>query len=128
MNNPKNPKERNLIKGAIRRVFSRSELRNKAIEKSLVKDYYDPQRPRVTKWCQCPKCGKMEARYKMQVDHERPVVPVGRSLEEMNWDEVIDRLWCDEENLIPMCIPCHALKTKEESKERRRLKKEGKKK
>ena len=83
MKKPDNPKERNLVKGALRRVFSRSELRRRAVEKALVKDYVDPARPRVTKWGRCADCGKMEALYKMQVDHIEPVQPLGITLEEM---------------------------------------------
>ena len=125
MKNPRlTKKEKGLLKGAIRRVFSRSELRRKALELSLVKDYADPKRPRVTKWGRCTKCNKMEPAYLLEVDHEEPVVPVDGSFEDMSIDELVDRIWCDERLLKPMCKPCHKLKSKEENKERRRLKKE----
>lgn len=123
---PDNPKERNLIKGAIRRVFSRSELRRRAVEKALVKDYVDPNRPRVTKWGRCSSCKEMTPLYKMQVDHDSPIVPVDSSLEEMSWDQVIDNVWCDERNLKPLCETCHKSKTKEENATRRKLKKDRK--
>ncbi len=42
----------------------------------------------------------------------------------MTLDELIDKQWCDESNLKPLCKPCHEVKTKAENKERRRLKKE----
>ena len=124
MKKPNNPKERNLIKGAIRRVFSRSELRRKAIEQALVKDYADPKRPRVTKWGRCSECKEMTPLYKMQVDHKEPVIPLGSSLEEMSWDQVVDNVWCDERNLQPLCETCHKAKSKGEMVERRKLKKE----
>lgn len=120
---PSNPKERGLIKGALRRVFSRSELRRKAVEKALVKDYSDPQRPRVTKWGRCADCKTMTPIYKMQVDHKEPVVPVDKALEDMSWDQVVDRIWTDERNLQALCHDCHKKKSKEENKERRLLKK-----
>jgi len=120
---PDNPKERNLVKGALRRVFSRSELRRRAVEKALVKDYVDPSRPRVTKWGRCADCGKMEALYKMQVDHKDPVVPLDKALEDLSWDDVVDRLWTDERNLQALCQECHKTKSKEENKERRLHKK-----
>lgn len=123
MKKPEMPKERNLVKAAIRRVFSRSELRRRAIEKALVKDYADPQRPRVTKWGRCAECGNMEPLYKMQVDHKAPVQPLGVTLEEMTWDELVDRVWCDERNLQTICVACHSKKSKAENAERRRIKK-----
>jgi 5-methylcytosine-specific restriction endonuclease McrA len=126
----KNPriskKEQNLIKGALRRVFSRSELRRSALAKCVVPGYSDPERKRVTKWGRCTSCNKMEPAYKMQVDHISPVIRLGEALEDLTWDELIDRLWCIEDNLAPMCVPCHKAKSKAEQKERRRLKKEGK--
>jgi 5-methylcytosine-specific restriction endonuclease McrA len=127
MQNPKNPKERNLLKGAMRRVFSRSDLRRKVIEDSLIIGHIDANRDRVTKWCWCRECGVIDAAYKMQVDHIIPVIKLGESLEDLTWDELVDRLWCAPSNLKIMCIPCHKEKSSLENKERRRLKKEGKK-
>lgn len=112
------PKERGLIKGALRRVFSRSELRRQVLIKSIRPGYYDESRPRVKKWSLCAECSKMTPTYKAQVDHKVPLVPVDRSLEDMNWDEIVDRLWCSEDNLRVLCPPCHEVKSKEENKQR----------
>lgn len=128
MKKPSNPKERNLIKGALRRVFSRSDLRRSILEKALVKEYGDPNRKRVTRWAKCAECGKVEAAYQMQVDHIEPLIRPGEVLEGLEWDEVVNRLWCDESNLRAVCVPCHKVKSATENKERRRLKKEGNKK
>ena len=127
MKKPENKKERNLIKGALRRVFSRSELRRKILDKAVIKDYLDPNRKRVTRWCKCPKCKKMVPAYLMEVDHEEPLIPVGSTLDDMSWDQVIDGLWCDERKLQALCGECHDTKTQAENAERRRIKKEKKK-
>lgn len=123
MKKPSNAKERNLIKGAIRRVFSRSELRRKILDKVIVKDYHDPSRKRVTRWGRCAECNKLEPAYLLEVDHELPIVPIGMTLEEMDWDQVISNVWCDERNLRALCKPCHKQKTKLEGVERRKIKK-----
>lgn len=120
---PDNPKERNLIKGAIRRVFSRSELRRKALDASIVKDYQDPNRKRVTRWGRCAECGKLEPAYLLEIDHKDPIIPVGETLEEQSWDKVIDSIWCDERKLQALCGTCHDTKTQAENAERRRIKK-----
>lgn len=119
---PNNPKERNLIKGALRRIFSRSVLRLEALNKHNI-EHFDPNRPRVTKWSWCGECGIVEPRYLMQVDHEKPVIGVTESMESLTWDEVIDRIWCEPGNLLPLCKDCHKLKTSYENKKRREFKK-----
>lgn len=124
MKKPSDPKERGLVKGALRRVFSRSELRRRALDKALIKDYHDPSRKRVTRWGKCTSCKRLTPLYLLEVDHLDPVIPKGMTLEDMNWDQLIDRLWCDERNLAAICKPCHRTKTLLENKERRQLRKE----
>ena len=125
MKNPSNPKERNLLKGAIRRVFSRSELRRKALSESTVGGYKDVTRPRVTKWSVCPRCGQMTPTYQMQVDHIEPVIKVNETLDDLTWDQLVDRIWCKISNLVAICKPCHKVKTKQENAERRKLRKKS---
>lgn len=111
-------KERALVKGAIRRVFSRSELRRNCIEASVVPGYSEESRPRVKKWSRCPLCNRFIPKYLMDGDHIEPVVPVKSSLDEMTWSQVVNRVWCDVNNLIAICKDCHKLKTSKERKER----------
>lgn len=120
---PDNAKERNLVKGALRRLFGRSEIRRNVIEKAIIKGYSDPKRKAVKFWVKCETCGKMEAKSNVQIDHREPLIPIDSSLEEMTWDQVVDRLWCDEDNLAIICKPCHRSKSSAEMKERKRLKK-----
>lgn len=124
MKKPDSRKEQNLIKGALRRVFSRSELRKRALDAAVVKDYQDPSRKRVTRWGRCAECKKLEPAYLLEIDHKEPLIPVGETLQDQSWDKVIDRLWCDERNLQALCGTCHDAKSQVEMKERRRLKKE----
>ena len=119
-------KERNLLKGAIRRVFSRSEIRRKIIDLSVVQ-HTDDSRKRVKNWCRCPVCKKFIAKSYMQVDHVIPIIGVDETLDDLSWDTVIDRIWCEENNLMAICVDCHKAKTKEENKQRRKAKKEKKK-
>jgi 5-methylcytosine-specific restriction endonuclease McrA len=115
-------KDRNAIKGAIRRVFARSELRNKVLDAAIVK-HSDPTRPRVKTWCLCKKCKKPEAKSYCVVDHIRPVVPVDSSFAEMTLEDLKDRLWCDIKLLQVLCPLCHDVKTKAENQARREHKK-----
>ena len=115
-------KERNLIKGAIRRVFSRSETRCKVLNSSII-EHVDVERPRVKKWGRCESCQKIEALYQLEVDHKVPVVPKESSLKEMSWDTLVNNVFCDESNLAVICKFCHRQKSKEENKKRREFKK-----
>lgn len=124
MNNSRiSKKEWGLIKGALRRVFSRSDLRRSVIEAAII-DHNDPSRPKVKTWCICAICKLPEAKSYMVVDHILPVVPVDRSLEDMTPTELVDHLWCDKSNLQCCDLTCHKIKSKVENKERRLAKKE----
>lgn len=123
---PSNPritkKERALLMGAVRRVFSRSELRAKVIATAAI-SHTDVSRPRVRKWGRCSQCKEPTAQYQLQCDHISPIVSVDLTLEQMSWDTVVDRTWCVENNLQAICIPCHYEKSRAENKERRRRRK-----
>jgi 5-methylcytosine-specific restriction endonuclease McrA len=121
MNKRITPRERGLLKGAIRRVFARSELRKQVLMAAIV-EFSDPLRTRVKTWVQCAICGGLEAKSYAVVDHIDPVIPVNKSFEEMSLDEVVDRMWCSIDNLQIVCETCHSIKTKEENKQRKKIK------
>ncbi len=116
-------KERGLLKGAVRRVFSRSELRLKVLNKTVIEGHTDPARPRVKRWSRCSSCTSLVPTYLLDIDHVLPVIPIDRSFDEMTLDELVDRIWCDEKNLAGICETCHDIKTKAENLERRKNKK-----
>lgn len=117
MNNRITTKERNLLKGAIRRVFSRSDLRRKIVENNVI-EHADNTRPRVKRWVRCKLCTKPTPKSYVEVDHLESVVPVDKTLVDMSFDELINRIWCEEQLLQPLCPDCHKEKTSLERKER----------
>lgn len=54
------------------------------------------------------------------IDHTVPVIDPDKGFE--TFDIFIDRLFCGEDNLNPMCKVCHDKKTDEENKKRRKNK------
>lgn len=52
-------------------------------------------------------------------DHIDPFVPIGKTQQEMSYDEIVDRLFCETSNIQCLCKSCHDNKTKEENEERR---------
>lgn len=125
-NNPRiSHKERGLIKGALRRVFSRSDLRKEALEATRIK-HEDHERKRVTKWSACAQCKTPTPTYKIDIDHKIPVQPLGTTIDEMGADELITNIWCPLEQLQGLCETCHDAKSKEENATRREIKKQKK--
>lgn len=127
MNSLKNPRitprDRGLLKGAMRRAFARSELHKALMAKlEYLPDHKDPLRPRVKKWVRCPSCKQPRGKSEMILDHISPVIPAYTSFEEMGLDETANRLWCDPINLQPICqTPCHDIKTKAEKEAKKAL-------
>lgn len=123
MKNPRiTKKDKELIKGALRRVFSRSELRREALKRNET-PYKDKRRPRVTKWGWCESCGIIEALYLLEVDHHDPVIPIKSSLEMISLEKLADNIWCSIDNLKVLCKACHRVKSGLERKERAKYKK-----
>lgn len=73
---------------------------------------------RLGKHYRCGSCDGVFAGRFVQVDHIDPIIdPV---VGFRSWDEVVDRLFCEKENLQVLCLECHQAKTAAE----RKLKKE----
>lgn len=118
MNSRLTPKDRGLIKGAVRRAFARSELRRSILAASKI-EHTDVARLRVKTWYECSGCQHPFAQYQLEVDHISPVIPITSSLEEMSWDELINNTWCDKVNLQVLCEECHYIKSAKEREQRK---------
>jgi hypothetical protein len=64
---------------------------------------------------------------RMDVDHIEPVVAVEDSGKEKDWNKIIDRMFCEEENLQSLCWLCHKSKSLAERGDRAKARKENKK-
>ena len=72
----------------------------------------------------CAGCGEIYPETQCSVDHIDPVVDPHKGF--INWDNVIERLFCEEDGLQVLCKKCHDEKTKKEKavdRERRRREK-----
>ncbi len=114
----KKPKynQNSIIRGALRRAFARSPL---VIEKMA------ESRREVPRYCkdgsrhkknsvqrECEVCKKWVSTSQISVDHIDPVVSVDDGFND--WNEFVDRLWCDKKNLQRICDTCHDSKTQAE--------------
>lgn len=65
--------------------------------------------------CQNPKCGKLVNIDCGNIDHKIPVVKVEGFT---TWDNYINSLFCELDNLWHLCLDCHSNKTKIENDQR----------
>lgn len=111
--------QNSVIRGALRRAFARSPLVQEKMAESrrevprYLKDGSLAKKPWVQR--QCEVCLQWVGSTKITIDHIDPVIPVNghavRADGSQDWNEFIDRLWCDKSNLQRICDDCHNLKT-----------------
>lgn len=67
---------------------------------------------RLAQHYQCAMCEGEFTSKDIQVDHKQPVVDPKKGF--TTWDNYIERLFCEKDNLQVLCVPCHKEKSKEE--------------
>ena len=116
------------------RSFVKGNLRQATMKWKPIQDVKKKARTRRGFYL-CAECGQeVTATYKnergkrvknVHVDHIEPVVDPAVGWQ--GWDVLIERLFCEEEELRLLCSPCHKVVTdgeKEVAKERRRKEKD----
>ena len=72
----------------------------------------NPKSGRLAQHFKCAGCGEEFTSKNVQVDH---IKPIGF---DKTWDEFIDGLFCEADNLQCLCIECHKKKTLTEKKKK----------
>ncbi len=115
----------NVLRGACRRYPSYYSIRNKVKEEYFVETKMGKQARRVRYECQI--CHNKVSSKDIRTDHIDPVVPLtGFPMlpnGDPDWNSLIPRMFCPEENLQAICVECHDVKTKAENKQRKDLEK-----
>lgn len=65
---------------------------------------------------QCAICKCANTNTEIQVDHIKPVIPIGTKQKDLSLDEYANRLYCNVSNLQVVCKDCHKTKSKNERK------------
>ena len=103
----------------LRRAFARSPTIYEALDRQLSK----MKGPRNGRQYICEVCGKVCGRGKVDIHHKDQVIPLGKSSWDMSLDEICSRIDVPASELMVLCLPCHDAITKEDNKERSRLRK-----
>lgn len=124
------------VLSGIRRAYRLSPQMQEALKAArvelsplLLKNGKSGKRVRVR--FKCAACGELFSSKNVQVDHIEPATPLGKTIKEMTWDEVVDGIFCIADNLQVLCstpikknggLPsCHAKKSAEENWIRKKL-------
>lgn len=104
------------IRGALRRVFSRSPIVRQVmfkVRREVPKFNKDGSRAKKDSvQYQCSACTEWIKSTAISVDHIVPVIGVDEGF--VDWNEFISRLFCGEDNLQVVCDTCHKTKTNTE--------------
>lgn len=75
---------------------------------------------RLAQHFSCELCNNEVTAKDMQVDHIKPIIDPKKGF--TTWDDLIDRLFCEKDNLQAICVTCHATKTAKEKAVRTKTK------
>lgn len=113
------------IRGAIRRIFSRSPVKIEVLKKVRREiPRYNKNGSRGKRDAvqyQCAVCKSWVGSTKVEVDHVIPVIEVNEK-GFVDWNLFVERLFCGPENLQVICDPCHDKKTAVERMKRQAAK------
>lgn len=108
--------QNSVIRGALRRAFARSPLVQEILNESrrevprYKKDGSLHKKNSVQRQCQV--CNEWVSGSNISVDHIVPVISIENGFQD--WNQFVDRLWCDKKNLQRICDACHDKKTQKE--------------
>lgn len=109
------------IRGALRLIFRRSPHHKAALQKARVEKprfNRDGSRHKIDSvYYRCSTCLKDFKVTEVEVDHITPIgsAPGSKNAPaDLTWDIFIGKIFCDLENLLCVCKPCHKQKTQED--------------
>lgn len=113
---------RSFIKGGLRHLSMRwgpkIEAKKKArVERGRYRCAGYKRRAHIVDVSLPPKPGGKSRRNNVFVDHIDPVIDIETGF--TSWDDVINKLFCEIDNLQVLCLECHKHKTADEKESRR---------
>lgn len=115
-------KFRGLIMSALRRA--RWGPKCEVIKRAYTQDGINPKTGHKCKLHRCEECLGEFSKGDVRADHIEPVIPVSHNWQEgpnflgYNWNEVMRRLFVEQDGFAVVCEECHAKKTNIERAER----------
>ena len=104
------------VKSALRSASQRWPPKYKCLHAAKVGKKINWKTSRVAEHYKCNSCTKEFVLKDVQVDHIKPLVPVTGFT---TWDEVINNMYCEADNLQVLCVDCHKIKSNAEKASRK---------
>ena len=110
-------RRKSFIVSTLRSGFRRWPPKYETLNEACIGKRLNESSGREAKHYKCNNChGEFPAK-QIQIDHINPIVKPEQGF--ISWDEFIDNLFCQKENLQALCATCHKEKTKEERTKRK---------
>lgn len=97
------------IKSALRSASQRWPPKFLALKEAFTGKKINSKTGRIASHYQCGECKKDHPAKDVQVDHINPVIDPLIGF--VSWDDVIDKMFCEEDGFQILCKPCHLIKT-----------------
>lgn len=104
------------VKSGLRSLSQKWPPKYRVLSKAYTGTEINPASGRLAKRYRCASCKSTFVAKDVEVNHIEPVVPTTGF---DSWDNIIERLFCEESGLEVLCRPCHKIRTQEENKGRR---------
>lgn len=96
------------IKGALRSASQRWGPKFTVLNEAKTKKKTNKSTGRLAQHYKCASCKEEYVLKDVQVDH---IIPIG---EFVSWDQTVERMFCEKDNLQVLCKPCHKDKSQKE--------------
>lgn len=107
-------KFRSFIRALLRRGSTRWGVRYDVLNKAKRGKMINKNTNRLAEHYECNKCHNLFPLSQIEIDH---IIPINNF---SSWDETIERMFCEENNLQVLCKECHKEKTLDEGRIRRK--------
>ena len=111
------------VKSALRAASRKWPPKYETLNEAFVGKKINPASGREAKMFICASCVGEFPASKIQIDHIEPII--NPTLGFTNWDDVVNRMFCEKENLQCLCTDCHKIKTAAEKAAASKRKKDG---
>ena len=106
------------IKGGLRSASQRWPPKYKVLARARRGKQTNPASGRMAEFYECASCHNLFVAKDVEVNHIIPVVPVTGF---KSWDDTIERLFCEAEELEVLCKTCHKEVSKQENEQRKKF-------
>jgi 5-methylcytosine-specific restriction endonuclease McrA len=109
---------RSFVTSALRAASRRWPPKYKALKEAFVGRKVNAKTGKLAMHYECSECKQHFVAADVQVDHIKPVVDPKKGF--TTWDNFIERMFCEADNLQVLCKPDHKIKTDQEKLERKK--------